>query len=280
MEEDGRPLCWQVPPVIPYYELPALHLPIGGLKIDVFGVVSAAGTFLGAWLAAHAAKTWRPGNDQPLRDVVTWAVVFGLVGGHFMHVFAYHPELLREEGWTVVLRVWDGLSSMGGVLGALLGIFIFFRKNKIKLLPYVDALALGTAPGWALARVGCFLVHDHPGVKTDFFLAVNYPGGPRHDLGLYDLIALVALTALLWWLKRKNPPTGTLMGLLALLYSISRFSLDFLRASDLSFVDRRYFGLTPAQYVVVGLAAVGVKLLLGARKEALGGHQEALTPSK
>ncbi len=259
--------------MIPYFELPVLHLPFGGLKIDVFGVVSAAGTFLGAWLAADQAKKWRPGNDQPLRDVVTWAVVGGLLGGHFMHVFAYHPELLEQEGWGVVLRVWDGLSSMGGVLGALAGIFAFFRKNKIKLMPYVDALALGTAPGWALARVGCFLVHDHPGWKTDFFLAVRYPDGPRHDLGLYDFFVLVGLTVLLWTLKRKNPPTGMLMGLLALIYSISRFSLDFLRASDLSFVDRRYFGLTPAQYVVVGLAAVGVKLLMGAR-------QEALTPSK
>jgi phosphatidylglycerol:prolipoprotein diacylglycerol transferase len=52
------------------------------------------------------------------------------------------------------------------------------------------------------------------------------------------------------------------MGVLAVTYSVSRFFLDFLRASDLSFVDRRYLGLTPAQFIVVGLFAVGVWLLV------------------
>ncbi|MFT3837959.1 MAG: prolipoprotein diacylglyceryl transferase [Myxococcaceae bacterium] len=270
--------------MIPYIEIPAFHFPFGlyerfGLKLDIFGVVSAIGTFLGAYLAAQQAKKWRPGNDQPLKDVVTSAVVGGLLGGHFLHVFAYHPELLDQQGYAVIFRVWDGLSSMGGVLGALAGIFWFFRKNKIPLMPYVDALALGTAPGWAVARIGCFLVHDHPGLHTNFFLAVQYPGGPRHDLGLYDFFVLTAISGLLWTLKRSNPPTGMLMGLLATIYPVCRFSLDFLRASDTGFDDRRYFGLTPAQYIVLGLFAVGVKLLMGAKKEA-GVKQEALTPSK
>ena len=52
------------------------------------------------------------------------------------------------------------------------------------------------------------------------------------------------------------------MGLLAVLYAPCRFALDFLRASDLSFVDRRYAGLTPAQYVVVALLGLGVWLLV------------------
>jgi phosphatidylglycerol:prolipoprotein diacylglycerol transferase len=237
---------------------------------------------LGAYLAAQQAKKWRPGNDQPLRDVVTWAVVGGLIGGHFMHIFAYHPELLqpppRGQGLGVIPRVWDGLSSMGGVLGALVGIIAFFRKNKIPLLPYVDAIALGTAPGWALARVGCFLVHDHPGWHTDFFLAVNYPGGPRHDLGLYDFFVLSTIAVVLWQVKKLNPPVGLLMGLLAVIYSPCRFFLDFMRASDTGFDDRRYYGLTPAQYIVVGLFIVGVTLIAKAKR--VEQVSQALTPSK
>jgi phosphatidylglycerol---prolipoprotein diacylglyceryl transferase len=248
--------------VIPYFELPQLNLPFGQ-RIDIFGVLSAAGVVLGAWIAAREAKRYWPGRDEPLRDVVTWAVMFGLVGGHFMHLFAYHPELVTDV-W-VVLRFWDGLSSMGGVLGALIGIFIFFRKIKEPVSPYLDALALGTAPGWMVARIGCFFVHDHPGSRTTFPLAVDFPvrlyGGPRHDLGLYDVFVLGGLSLLLYFLKTKRLRQGRLMGVLALVYSIARFNLDFLRASDLSFVDRRYLGLTPAQYIVVVLAATGVWLL-------------------
>lgn len=250
--------------MIPYFELPALNLPFGQ-RIDIFGVLSAAGVILGAWLAARQARKYWPGRDGPLREMVTWAVIFGLVGGHFMHLFAYHPELLTMKDRFVVLRFWEGLSSMGGVLGALVGIFIYFRRIKVPLSPFLDALALGTAPGWMVARIGCFLVHDHPGIRSDFFLAVNFPermyGGPRHDLGLYDVFVLGAISVLLYALKTRRPREGRLMGVLAVTYSPARFFLDFLRASDLGFVDRRYAGLTPAQYVVVGLFAAGVWLL-------------------
>src|SRR4051794_33727812 len=110
--------------VIPYFELPVLNLPFGQ-RIDAFGVISAAGVGLGAWLAARQARRYSPGKDEPLREMVPWAVIFGLFGGHFMHIFAYHPELLSSRDPLLVFRFWEGLSSMGGVLGALVGIFIF-----------------------------------------------------------------------------------------------------------------------------------------------------------
>jgi phosphatidylglycerol:prolipoprotein diacylglycerol transferase len=226
---------------------------------------------LGAWIAGREARRYWPGSEGPLRDLITWAVVSGLFGGHFLHLFAYHPELLKASDPLLVLRFWEGLSSMGGVLGALVGIFAFFRRIGQSPAPYLDALALGTAPGWAVARLGCFLVHDHPGVRTDFFLAVDFPartyGGSRHDLGLYDALVLAAIAVLLHVLKRYRLREGRLMGVLAVTYTVPRFLLDFLRASDLSFVDRRYGGLTPAQFIVVGLFATGVWLLTRPARE-------------
>ena len=122
-----------------------------------------------------------------------------------------------------------------------------------------------------MARIGCFLVHDHPGIRTDFFLAVDFPvrgyGGPRHDLGLYDVFVLAVISVILYAFKSRRPREGRIMGLLAVCYTVPRFLLDFLRASDLNFVDRRYAGLTPAQYVVMGLFAAGVFLLTRAAPE-------------
>ncbi|MFZ5470141.1 MAG: prolipoprotein diacylglyceryl transferase [Myxococcota bacterium] len=249
--------------MLPYIETPSIQL-FGDLKLEAFGVLSTLGVVVGALLAARAARRYGPGDDGPLRDVVTWAVGGGLLGGHLLHLLAYHPEELQRGGLLQLLKFWDGLSSMGGVLGALVGIFLFFRQRKLAVRPYLDALALGTAPGWAIARVGCFFAHDHPGVRTDFFLAVAYPGGARHDLGLYDAFVLAALAAVLYLVARLRPPQGALMGILAVGYSLPRFFLDFLRASDLSYVDKRFFGLTPAQYIVLALFAVGAWLLWGA----------------
>jgi phosphatidylglycerol:prolipoprotein diacylglycerol transferase len=252
--------------VIPFVELPALDLPFGQ-RLDVFGVLSTVGVVVGAIIAERAARWYGPGDPAPLREVVPWLVGLGLVGGHAMHVFVYHPELLTPGDRWLVLRVWDGLSSTGGVLGGLAGLVIAFRRLGRPAGPYLDALALGTAPGWAIARVGCFLVHDHPGVRTDSWLAVAFPGGPRYDLGLCEVFVLAAIAAALFALSRARLRQGRLMGWLAVLYSPARFGLDFLRATDLPFADRRYAGLTPAQYVVAALFVVGLWLLLRAAPE-------------
>ncbi len=257
---------WRVIAVIPYFELPSLKLPLG-LGIHPFGIFVALGLLVGASLASRGARRYGPGNDEPLREVVPWALGGGVLGAHLMHVLAYHPEQLREQGVVIgLLKLWDGLSSMGGVIGALLAIALFFRARHLRLRAYLDALALGTAPGWAIARIGCSIVHDHPGVLTRFPLAVAYPGGPRHDLGLYDLLVLAALSVLLYMLARRRPPEGTLMGILAIGYSAPRFFLDFLRASDLPYVDGRILGLTPAQYVAPVLFALGVTLIVQCRR--------------
>ncbi len=246
--------------MIPYFQPPSLHL--GPLTLEAFGVFAAAGIYLGARLAAGRAA--REGLDpRPLVDYATWGVLAGILGGHFVHLFLYHPEELQDP-WKVV-RVWDGLSSFGGLLGAVIALAVFLRRRNLLLAPYADALALGTAPGWGVARIGCFVVHDHPGVRTHFPLAVAFPGGARHDLGLYDALWLFAIAALLYALAARGALKGRLLAVLAVLYAVGRFCFDFLRARDLPYSDARYFGLTPAQYFCFLIFGWGLWQLLGAR---------------
>jgi phosphatidylglycerol:prolipoprotein diacylglycerol transferase len=256
--------------MIPYLEIPPIPL-AAGLEIHAFGLLTALGILLAAHLASRGAKRYAPGDDKPIVDAAPVALAGGLVGAHLLHVLGYHPELLASKGPLVLLRVWDGLSSMGGVLGGLLAVLLYFRWKGIRLRKYLDAFALGMAPGWMVARLGCFTAHDHPGVLTDFPLAVAYPGGARHDLGLYEAVLLGALSVVLWTLARRRRPEGFLMGVLAIGYAVPRFFLDFLRARDLPFVDGRILGLTPAQYVAFFLLAAGVWLLVTARSAANAG---------
>ena len=238
---------------IPWFELP--HLALGPLTIQSFGVLSALGVLSAVLLAQVAAR--RMGQDpRPILDSSVAAVAAGVVGGHLAHLAFYHPEELADP-WSVV-RVWEGLSSMGGLLGGGLAAALWFRRRRLRLADYGDAYALGVAPGWGVARIGCFTVHDHPGVLTTFPLAVVFPDGPRHDLGLYEAIVLLGIGALLWALFRRGALRGRLLPLLALLYGTARFLLDFLRARDLPYHDARHLGLTFAQLVAVALAGYGV----------------------
>ena len=240
--------------MIPYLQAPSLKL--GPLTIEPFGIFVALGILFASWLLSRQAQ--REGLDShALQDYAPWGVGVGVVVGHLFHLFAYHPEELSKSPFQI-LKVWDGLSSFGGLIGGILAAVVYFRVRKLRFRDYADTFALAVAPGWAVARLGCFAVHDHPGLRTDFFLAVNFPGGARHDLGLYDAAFLFAISGLLWALRNAGMLRGRLLPLLSLLYAFGRFGFDFLRATDLSYVDARYLGLTPAQYGCFGLVAFGL----------------------
>jgi phosphatidylglycerol:prolipoprotein diacylglycerol transferase len=244
--------------VIPYLHVPSIKL--GPLTFEPFGIFVALGILLAARLLSRQAE--REGLDStPLQDYAPWGVGVGIIVGHLFHLFAYHPEELSKSRFQI-FYVWDGLSSFGGLIGGILAAVFFFRIRKLSFRAYADTFALAVAPGWAVARLGCFAVHDHPGLRTDFFLAVAFPGGPRHDLGLYDAAFLFAVSAVLWGLRNAGKLRGRLLPLLSLLYACGRFGFDFLRATDLSYVDARYFGLTPAQYGCFALVAFGIYGLL------------------
>ena len=239
--------------MIPWFVVPPLRL--GPFALQPFGILAAAGVALASALLVREAR--RRGLDQePLQKFPTWGLVGGIAGAHLVHLFLYHPEELRENGPLQILKLWDGLSSTGGVLGGIVAAAIFFRLRRIPFARYADVFALALAPGWAVARLGCFSVHDHPGRLSSFALAVAFPGGARHDLGFYDALVLFALTALLYALRRRFE--HRLLAVLALGYGLARFLLDFLRAADLPYSDARYFGLTPAQYAAVALVLYGV----------------------
>jgi phosphatidylglycerol:prolipoprotein diacylglycerol transferase len=122
-------------------------------------------------------------------------------------------------------------------------------------------LTFGLLPGFAIGRLGCSLVHDHPGraVAPDTWLALGpWPDGAwRHDLATIELAGLVVVAAVVFARRGwHRAPPGQLTGAVAITYGVGRFALDFLRAAD-----ARYLGLTPAQLACLAFVAGGLWLL-------------------
>jgi phosphatidylglycerol:prolipoprotein diacylglycerol transferase len=254
---------------IPWFKLEGYSLPGTNLGIHPFGILVALGVVLGYRLAAQHAR--RNGiRTELLHELVTYTLVSGFVLGHVFALVAYFPDKLLREPWRIFF-IWEDLSSYGGVFGSAVGALYWSHKRRVPLLPVYECIAYGFPLGWALGRTGCFVVHDHPGKETDFFLGVaDYPlpGHPlatRHDLGLYEVFWSLAVLALFQWLGRKPRPWGLYTGLFALLYGPFRFGLDFLRVAD-----RTYAGLTPGHYASLFSIGVGTALLLHMRRH---GHE-------
>jgi len=245
--------------MIPYFDG---HLfTIAGQPIYMFGVLVALGVIIGDRIVVkEGAKRGLDPQDVKFLNV---RIVFGgFIMAHLVSVIFYFPHRIRENP-LVLLYIWSGLSSFGGFLGAALAFIYFTRKEKIPALPYADSVALGLVVGWIFGRTGCFTAHDHPGLHTHFFLAVRYPGpgGPRHDLGLDELLFTIVIAVVLFLYARRPRVPGRVIGLFATMYAPVRFGLDFLRARDVDLPDERYGGLTPAQWACIACLAVGVWLL-------------------
>ena len=243
--------------MIPWFNITFPSL--GPLTIHMFGVLVAIGILVGARLTQKRGEELGLEREQ-VASMVTTILVCGFIFAHIFDVFAYQTKGPSPTLWEI-LNPFGGLSSYGGFIGALVGLYYWCWRHDQKVMPYADSLGFGLAAGWTFGRLGCFTAHDHPGHLTNFFLAVQYPNGARHDLGLDEALWALGVTIVFLILNRKKQPLGLYVGLLATLYGPVRFALDFLRATDLSGSDPRYFALTPAQWLSTLVFVAGVIVL-------------------
>jgi phosphatidylglycerol:prolipoprotein diacylglycerol transferase len=249
--------------MIPWFNSPQLplHFIDPRLAIHAFGVLVAIGILVGARLTQARGRQLGL-HPETVSSMITTVLIVGFIMAHLFDVFAYQTYGTRPTIGQII-NVFGGISSYGGFIGALIGLFFWCKKNHEPVMPYADSLAYGLAAGWAFGRLGCFTAHDHPGRLTHFFLSVNYinMGGPRHDLGLDEALWAIGVTAIFLILARRNRPIGLYVGLLSFLYGPVRFALDFLRVTGIEGADPRYFGLTPAQYGSIAVTLAGAGLL-------------------
>jgi phosphatidylglycerol---prolipoprotein diacylglyceryl transferase len=240
--------------MIPYFQFTSI--PLGPITIQVWGLMVAMGILAATWVAAKMAI--RRGQDPKIIwDLSVWVIVGAFIMARVFMVI-YEPTYYLSDPLEF-FRIWHGgFSVMGGFLGATIAGLWFFRRKKVDVHAYADTAIFGLPVGLFIGRIGCFLIHDHPGTLTDFALGVKYPDGVRHDHGLYLSLNGLVLFLLFLWLTRRGVKTGTYIVVFLIWYGVVRFFLDFLRATNGPIVDTRYFSLTPAQYMALVMVGGGV----------------------
>jgi phosphatidylglycerol:prolipoprotein diacylglycerol transferase len=203
-------------------------------------------------------------------------VIGGFIGGHVLDVIFYHPDLAFEQPWLLT-KLSSGQSSFGGFVGATLGACLWSRFRRRALGPFAEVIASSFPAAWVIGRFGCAVVHDHPGVLSEQWFAVAFPGGARLDLGLIEALAMIPLALAALRLRRTPRPAGFFVGLMCLYYAPLRFTLDLFRARDVLGADPRYAGLTPAQWGACLLFGLGLYFSLRSRQEtSTGAHSQSV----
>jgi len=247
---------------------------IGSFSISPFGV-----TMVLAFLAAYRQLSWglkhTAAGDSDDASALLFAGGFGGIAGAKIYYAVLYGDwhLLFDRSGLV----WYG----GFVLGGLAVLWTMHHR-KLRGWPTADAAAPALALGYAVGRIGCFLVGDDYGLPTHLPWGVAFPVGlpPTtagnlrqvfglsipldvppdrlmrvHPTQLYETLLGLAIWGFGLWLLRRRPKTGVVaLSVLALL-AVERFGIEFLRAKD----DRFFGELTLAQVISLAvLVLVGV----------------------
>ncbi len=247
-----------LPYYLPYFEQPSWPIPlpvVGPVTIHAFGVLVALALIVGTWVTRWHGQS-RGLDPTHLVDGTTWTAIAGFVFAHIVSVVFYFPERLVEDPLQI-FYIWNGLSSFGGFIGAAVGAYLYFKRRGLDVMEHIESLAVGLCPGWMLGRLGCTVAHDHPGLETTFFLAFDHPTrGPIHDLGFYEFLFAAFITVIVFYVRRLKWPTGSIPALMCIVYSPVRFGLDYLRVAD-----AQYDGMTPGQWMAIGMLVGGYILM-------------------
>lgn len=261
--------------VIPFFQFELIFL--GPITIYVWGLLVALGIAAGIIFAYFFCKKYLLSGEVML-DIAIWALAGAFIMARVFYILFYNPVYFVENPAEIIKFWHGGASSLGGFVGAGLSLWLFAKKRRFtfkELLPYFDVGALGLWLGWGVGRIGCFLIHDHPGTLTHFVLGVKFPDGARFDLGLLESILGFTLFIVFYLLFKKliKIRFGLVAGYSVAGYAVARFFLDFLRAApDFPGGDVRYLSLTPAQWGMLAVLA-GLALL------NIFGRRQKLSPS-
>ena len=151
--------------MLPYIEPPTLDL--GFTSVGAFHVLVGIAIVVQFQIVLRRAP--KVGIDRRRASSLTgWAVLWGLLGAHVFDVVVYYPEKLVENPLEL-FRIWGGVSSFGGMISGLLGLFIMLQRSgasRAEVTRFFDCLIFALPFTLAIGRLGCALQHDHLGIVT------------------------------------------------------------------------------------------------------------------
>ena len=234
---------------------------IGSIEVRWYGIMVALGVLT---VILWTVRQIRKGADLPKDSMITAALVglpSGIIISRLLHVvdkWSYYSQNPSEIIGT------SGLTIYGGVLGAILGMWIYSKFSSFKFSYFADVIAPGIILAQAVGRVGCTLNGCCYGEPTSLPWGVVYThpdslgfgAGVVHPTQVYELIYDLIVFAVLLKLRGRFKPDGSLFLIYLSLYSAWRLGISFLREGT-PFL----FGLQQAQVIAIIVLAIAIPIM-------------------
>ncbi len=241
---------------------------IGSLQIRWYGIIIAVAVALLLVITLREAK--KLGITRDIYSIAFWAIIGGIIGGRLAYVI-YDWEHFVANPRDII--GFQGLAQNGMIIGIVVAALIYMRVTRMRfpmLLSIGDAVAVGTPLALAIGRIGCTIngcCHGQPSPFQFFPLAITYTprdtippvywGVPLYPTQIYHLLWGLIVFAIVWRLRGKLKPEGSLLFFFFCIFAAGDFVIWFLRTDE-----PVLWGLRQAQVLDLAILAIFLPWLI------------------
>ena len=251
---------------------------VGSWPVYWYGIIIAAGFLLAVLYCCRVSGRFGIKQDDII-DMLFFAVPLCIIGARLYYIIFYLDLYRREDGsldFGAMVRIWDGgLAIYGGVIMAVIVLFVFCRVRKIKFLAFADLGVFGMLIGQMIGRWGNFVNIEAYGGPTDLPWRMGiyaYVDGARqymevHPTFLYEsLWNLLGLVILIQVAKRWRKFDGQMFLSYFAWYGVGRGFIEGLRTDSLYLFDTSIRVSQLFGFVTAAIAIVLLVVNLGFRR--------------
>jgi phosphatidylglycerol:prolipoprotein diacylglycerol transferase len=243
-------------------------LTIGSLEIRWYGIMIAIAVI--SLLVVMLREAKRRGITVDIYSIFLSGIVGGVVGGRLAYVIYNWPHFVAHP---LDVFGFQGMAQNGMIIGVVAAALIYMGATRMRfstLLSLGDVLAVGAPLGLAIARIGCTLngcCSGQPSPFSFFPLAVIYTprdsmdpqywNTPLYFTEFYHLLWGLAVFGIVWQLRGKLRPEGSLFFFFLCIFAVGDFGIRFLRPEG-----PWVWGLQQAQVLDLGILVVFLPWLI------------------
>jgi prolipoprotein diacylglyceryl transferase len=264
---------------------------LGSLGIRWYSMCWLVGLFLGYLLMSRLYKEQRI-PEEKFDPLFIYIFVSVLTGARLGHCLFYQPDYflstwdhfvemlipfrhLADGSWKFV--GYEGLSSHGGIIGMIIAIFIYSRRNKLSVWIVLDNMGICSGITATFIRLGNLMNSEIIGRVTDVpwaFIFTRVDQYPRHPGQLYEAMSYALFFFVIYTLYRRHREkvgTGFFFGLCLTLVFIARFFIEFVKDIQVDFEAGMAFNM--GQLLSIPFLIIGIACMVDSNwKRKLGAH--------
>ena len=234
-------------------------LEIGPLRIPSYGFMLMIAFMTNYFLLTRETK--KLGKDPEIAgDLVFWAAIGG-IGGSKVYYMIENFDAFSADPLAMIFS-GSGLVFLGGLAGGMLAVTIYLRKKNEPWLMWADIVAPCLILGYAIGRIGCFLVGDDYGIPTNLPWGMSFPRGAPptyqevHPTQIYEAVLGLSIFFVLSRLRLKSKPLGSVFSFYLIFAGMERFLIEFIRTNE-----KYMLGQRGAQGISFIMVTTGIILL-------------------